>query len=195
MNSQPTFGQWLPVALMIGALAAVSVLLTAVLSGMPGLGFMGAVWVLFISWALWFAMGARYDRLLKGVLSTIGGVVFGYLTLVINTTVFTPLLGDAAGMFALPLTVFFVATTIVLLELTDKFEVGFAYFFAFAGYFAYLFGGFAPADTSNLMAAVYMSILLLVGFGFAIISSFLKEKILNVEHVPLHLRKTIFDKE
>jgi Protein of unknown function (DUF1097) len=193
MKTQPSFGQWLPVALMIGALAGLTVMITTAVSQMEGFGFIGAVWVIFISWALWFAMGARFDRLAKGVFSTIGGVVFGWLTLVAMVNVFTPLLGDAAGVWALPLTVFCVATTIVLLELTDLFEVGFAYFFSFAGYFAYVFG-FA-GETSQLMAAVHVSILLVIGFALGIVSSTLKNKILDAEAVPFHLRKTIFDKE
>ncbi len=193
MKTQPSFGQWLPVALMIGVLAGLTVLLTTKISQMNGLGFIGAVWVIFISWALWFAMGARFDRLAKGVLSTVGGVIFGWLTLVALVNVFTPLLGAAAGTWALPLTVFCVATIIVLLELTNLFEVGFAYFFGFAGYFAYVFG-FA-GETSQLMAAVQVSILLVIGFGIGILSSTLKNKILDAEAVPLHLRRTIFDKE
>lgn len=193
MKTQPSFTQWLPVALMIGLLAGLSVLLSSIVSQINGLGFVGAVWVVFISWALWFAMGARFDRLAKGFLSSIGGVIFGCLTLVLMANVFSPLLGEAAGMWALPITVFFVATAIVLLELTNLFEVGFAYFFGFAGYFAYFFG-FA-GGASQLTAVVHVSVLLMVGFGFGILSSFLKNKILDVEAVPFHLRKTIFDKE
>lgn len=195
MRTQPTFMQWLPVALMVGVLAAASVLLSSTVSATPGLEFMGAVWVLFISWALWFAMGAKYSRLAKGILSVVGGVVFGWLTLLLNTEVFTPLFGEAAGMWALPVTVFFAASSIVLLELTNLFEVGFAYFFGYAGYFAYIFGGFAPEGTSNLMAVAYFSVLLIVGFAFGIATTFLKNKILNAEGVPFNLQKTIFDKE
>jgi|GEM_PF-1632704 len=193
MNTQPSFIQWLPVALMVGVTAGASIFITSFLSQVSGLGFMGAVWAVFISWALWFAMGARYDRLAKGVLSTVGGVIFGYLTLLVNTNVFTPLLGDMAGTWALPLTVFLVATSIVLLELTNLFEVGFAYFFGFAAYFAYMFG--FSGDTTQLMGVVHVAILMLVGFGFGMLTSFLKDKILDVEQVPLYLRKTIFDKE
>jgi len=193
MNTQPSFGQWLPVAMMVGVLAGASVLLTSLVSQMNGLGFIGAVWVLFVSWALWFAMGARFDRLTKGVLSTIGGVVFGWLTLIVNVSVFTPLFGDAAGTWALPATVFCAATTIVLLELTDHLEVGFAYFFGYATYFAYVFG-FA-GETSLAMSVVHVSVLLVIGFAFGIASSTIKNKILDAENVPFHLRKTIFDKE
>ncbi len=193
MNSQPSFRKWLPVALMVGVLAGASVMLSSVVSQINSLGFMGAVWVVFISWALWFAMGARYDRLTKGVASSIGGVVFGWLTLIVNTSVFTPLFGDAAGMWALPVTVFCAATAIVLLELTDILEVGFAYFFGYAAYFAYVFG-FA-GDTPLLTSAIHVSILLVVGFVFGIVSSSLKNKILDAENVPFNLRKTIFDKE
>lgn len=193
MKTQPSFGKWLPVAMMVGAFAALSVVLTSLVSGIEGFAFAGAVWLVFISWALWFAMGARFDRLVKGVLSTIGGVIFGWLTLLVMSEVFTPLLGDAAGMWALPLTVFFAATSIVLLELTDLLEVGFAYFFGYAAYFAYVFG-FA-GETSWLVSIAHVSVMLLVGFGFGIATSTLKEKILDAEHVPFHLRKTIFDKD
>jgi len=193
MNTQPSFMQWLPVAAMVGVLAGASVMITSIFSQMEGLGFIGAVWVVFISWALWFAMGARFDRLAKGIFSTIGGVLFGWLTLIVNTAIFTPLFGDAAGMWALPVTVFFAATTIVLFELTSLFEVGFAYFFGFAAYFAYVFG-FA-GDTPLFTSVIHVSILLLIGYGFGILSSTVKDKILSAEQVPFHLRKTIFDKE
>lgn len=193
---QPSFKQYLPVAVMVGFLAAFSVFLTTMIAtNIPALAWVGSsVWVLFISWACWFAVGAKMSRFLKYILSLTGGVIFGWLTLYINTTIVAPLLGDAAAMWALPITVFLVATSIVLLELTEKFEIGYAYFFAFAGYFAFLFGGFGGASATPISGAVAFWILLMLGAGFAIVSSVLREKILDLMKVPADQRKTIFDR-
>lgn len=196
MKSQPSFKQWLPVAVLMGIFASASVLITSLIaSTIPSLAWVGAsVWVLFISWAVWFATGARLSRLHKCIFSLSGGVVFGWLTLFVNSSVIAPLLGNFAGLWALPVTVFFVAVAIVLLELTDWFEIGYAYFFAFASYFAFLFGGFV-AGVSPFTSAFYFWILLMAGLGLGILSSTLKNKLFIIERVPLDQRNTIFDKE
>lgn len=186
---QPSLGKWLPVSLMVGLLAALSVYLTGTLSS--SMAWFGAPWVLFISWGAWFSVGAKMRRLGKFIIALTGGVAFGWLTVFAYTGILQPLVGDP---WALPVTVFFVATTIVLLELTDWFELAFVYFFAYAGYFAYLFGGFAKAD-GILWPAIYCWILLMVGVAFALLNSSLKNLILGAEGVPPEQRTTVYDKE
>jgi hypothetical protein len=149
------------------------------------------VWGIFISWGLWFAGGAKMSRLHKYVLSLISGVFFGWLTLYIYMGYFIAWFGDP---WALPLTVVIIATTIIMLELTSWFEVGYAQFFAYAGYFAYVFGGFG-GEAGIFTQGIYFSVILMVGLGFGIATTFLKTKILNVERVPFDQRQTIYDKE
>ena len=169
---------------MVGVLAGISVYLTSVISASnPSLAWVGAPWVLFISWGAWFSIGAKMKRLGKMIIALTGGVL-------------SPILGEP---WALPATVFLIATTIVLLELTDWFEIAFVYFFSYAGYFAYLFGGFAGASinpiTNPYTPAVYCLILLMAGVVFALVNLFLKNAILGTENVPPERRTTVFDKE
>ena len=189
MKTQPSFGKFLPVAVMIGVAAALVVYLSVnVFASMYP--WAGAVWVIFISWALYFMAGAKVSRIPKYVLGLVGGVVFGLVTLMLMSNVFAPMV----GAYALPVTVFFVATAIVLLELTNLFELAPAYFFGYATYFAYVFNP-NLASTSNAMDVVYVSVLLLVGVLVGYITATLRAKILDMERVPFELRDTIFDKE
>jgi len=210
MNKQPTFGQWFPIALMVGVLAGLSVLFTQQVAAVEGYAWFGAVWVLFISWGFWFAGGAKWKRLPKYIIALGGGVVFGILTLVIWGYVSAFLESIAVGSSAiaglsLGITVFLAATTIVTLELTNWFEMAFGYFFAYAGYFAYVLGNAGGVSIFNESGAVitdavvtnagYYFILLMVGLGFAIINQVLKDMIFKIERVPFDQRNTIFDKE
>jgi len=91
-----------------------------------------------------------------------------------------------------------VAFLIVMLELTDWFELAPAYFFAFAGYFAYVFGGFAgtmASSTDYAMAMVPFFLLLMLGLGLGYITALLRKKILEKEGVYGQDQKTVFDKE
>ena len=91
--------------------------------------------------------------------------------------------------------VFIAGTAIVLLELTNWFELAPAYFFSFAGFFAYLFGGFA-GDAGMTFSSIGMYIgLLLVGTGLGIATIFLRKFWLDMMKVPEDQRQTIFDKE
>lgn len=179
-------------ALLVGVLAGLSVYLTIQI-GMsnPSWGWFAAPWVLFISWGAWFSIGAKMHRMTKFIAALTGGVVFGWLT-VIASSWFTAWFGAALG---LPLTVVAAATCIVLLELTSLFELAFIYFFTYAGYFAYVFGGFAGQGVDPLMNAVYFWVLLMLGVVFAVVNVYLKNMLFNVERVPLDQRNTLFDKE
>lgn len=189
-NIQPTFRKWLPVALLVGVLAGFSILLTLQLGAAYGV-WIAAPWVLFISWGGWFSLGAKLSRLSKYIIALTGGVVLGWLTLIVNG-ILTGIIGDVWG---LPVTVFLAATTIVLLELTNWFELAFVYFWSYATYFAYVFGGFAGPDVGILQNGVYVWILLMVGVTFAVVNVFLKNRLFSIERVPFDQRNTIFDKE
>lgn len=178
-----TITKFLPVSAMIGVLAALSIILTSALQVPP--------WPIFISWGLYFIAGAKPSRLHKEVLGLSGGIVFGYLTLAAApayTTVF-------GGTLGLPLTVFSAAFIIVLLELTDWFELAPAYFLSYAGYFAYVFGGFGGQGATPFNAIPLFWALIMVGLLFGYVSAYLRQKILEKEGVFGAAQETVFDKE
>lgn len=179
-----TVKQFLPVCLMIAVVAAIYVWVAQVLK-------VSALWVPFISWPLYFIAGAKPSRLHKQIIGLTGGMIFGFLTLVVVVP-FTKLFGATLG---LPLTVFVVAFLIILLELTDWFELAPAYFFAYAGYFAYVFGGFAGKEATYLSAMLPYWILLMVGLGLGYFTAMLRKKILETQGIYGEAQKTVFDKE
>ena len=191
MRTQPTFKQWLPVSLMVATAAAIVVYLsTGVFGAMYP--WAGAVWVIFISWGLYFMAGAKVSRMHKYIFGLTGGVVFGWLTIIVSG-ILTGILGST---FGLPATVFLAALLILFLELTDWFELAPAYFMAYATYFAFVFGGFAgPEEVSIFMQAIYVWVLLMAGILAGYITATLKTKIFNYEGVPMEFRNTVFDKE
>ena len=199
MNTQPTAAQWLPICMMIGVLAAFSVYLTQTLIAPSVPWFGGTVWALFITWGAWFSVGAKLKRLPKFCAAIIGGVVFGWITLYVAINLFGGMGLDLK--YALPLTVFFVATSIVMLELTDLFELAFVYFFTYASYFAYVFGNFDKQDpsmsnsTAWAVQGFHFLILLFLGLGFALFNVWAKNRMFDIEKVPMETRNTIYDKE
>ncbi|OGZ04746.1 MAG: hypothetical protein A2648_02805 [Candidatus Lloydbacteria bacterium RIFCSPHIGHO2_01_FULL_41_20] len=178
-----TFTKFLPVAILIGILAALSIILSS-WSGYP-------VWPVFISWGLYFVAGAKPSRIHKEVIGLTGGIIFGYLTLAVVPT-YTSLFGSFWG---LPLTVFTAAFLIVLLELTDWFELAPAYFLSYAGYFAYVFGNFAGTGATPAQAAIPFWGLTMVGLVFGYVSATLRKKILEKEGLFGSAQETVFDKE
>lgn len=190
MSIQPTFKQWLPVALMVALAAAIVVYLsTQVFASMYA--WTGAVWVIFISWGMYFMAGAKVSRMHKYILGLTGGVVLGWLTILLSN-VFTDLIG---GALALSVTVFIAAFLILMLELTDWFELAPAYFLAYATYFAYVSGGASGDEASFFTQGIYVWVLLMAGILAGFITATLKTKIFNYTDVPLHTRNTVFDKE
>lgn len=179
-----TFSKFFPVALMVALSAAVYVIAAQYLK-------VTALWVPFISWPLYFVVGSKFSRIHKQIIALTGGILFGYLTLL----AVGPISNIVGSNLGLPVTVFFVAFIIVMLELTDLFELAPAYFFSYAGYFAYLFGGFAGQGVSNAAAMVPYWILLMVGLGLAVITAFLRTNILNMFGVRGEAQVTVFDKE
>jgi len=177
-----TISKFIPVAITIGALAAFSILLSA-WAGYP-------VWPVFISWGLYFIAGAKPSRLYKEVIGLTGGILFGFATLW-AVPFFNDIFGSALG---LSLTVFTAAFLIVMLELTDWFELSPAYFISFAGYFAYVFGNFAPG-LSPAEAMVPFWFLVMIGLAFGYASATIRKKVLENQGVFGTSQKTIFDKD
>jgi len=179
-----TFGKFLPVASSVGLLAALWIAI--------GSAYALVLWVPFLSWALVFGAGAgKLSRVPKEIIGLVGGTIAGTLVVYLLPSS-SALLGDTLG---LPVLVFLAGTTIVLLELTNWFELAPAYFFSFAGFFAYLFGGFAGvAGMTPASIATYIA-LLFVGTGLGVITVFVRTFLLDLMKVPLDQRQTIFDKE
>lgn len=181
-----TFKKFIPVSLMIAAVAAIYILVAPYLK-------ISSLWVPFISWPLYFIAGAKPSRLHKEIFGLAGGIILGFLTILVSG-ILTPMLGG----YALAATVFIAAFIIVMLELTDWFELAPAYFFAFAGYFAYVFGGFAGVMSTSAdyaLAMVPFALLLLLGLGLGYITALLRKKILEKEGLYGKDQETVFDKE
>ena len=181
-----TFKKFIPVSLMIAAVAAIYILVAPYLK-------ISSLWVPFISWPLYFIAGAKPSRLHKEIFGLAGGIILGFLTILVSG-ILTPMLGG----YALAATVFIAAFIIVMLELTDWFELEPAYFFAFAGYFAYVFGGFAGVMSTSAdyaLAMVPFALLLLLGLGLGYITALLRKKILEKEGLYGKDQETVFDKE
>ncbi len=174
--------KFIPVAIMVGIVAAIFIIVGNKLSI--------ALWVPFISWALFFMAGAKYSRLPKEIIGLTGGLLFAVVLLWLLPA-FSNIFGASMGM---PVLVFLTAFSIVMLELTNWFELAPAYFFSFAGYFAFLFGGFAGSQMT-LSNIFNFWILLMVGLVLGIITQFLRDKILDLLKVPQEARQTVFDKE
>lgn len=177
------FTKFLPVAVMVGILAAIWIII--------GLKFSLVLWVPFLSWALFFGAGAgKFSRVPKEIIGLTGGLVAAAVLVYL-----LPMVSDIVGAnWGLPVLVFLAATIIVLLELTDWFELAPAYFYSFAGFFAFLFGGFMGSEM-NFSMILNFWLLLLIGAGFGVATGFLRIMILNVLGVPAEQQKTIFDKE
>lgn len=179
-----SFAKFFPVALMVGVVAGIWMIIS---------GKMGLVpWVPFLSWALFFGAGAgKFQRVPKEIIGLTGGVAAAVVLLY-----FLPVATNILGaMWGLPALVLLAATIIVLLELTNWMELAPAYFYSFAGFFAYLFGGFAGTTEMNFSLIFTFWILLLVGTGLGVLTGFLRGVILGMVGVPKEQRKTIFDKE
>lgn len=155
-----------------------------------------ALWVPFISWPMYFVYdpdATKLRRIPKEIVGLLGGIVFGYVTLWL-----APQIGNFSGAtWALPITVFLVAFTIVTLELTDTFELAPAYFFSYAGYFAYVFGGFAGPFSLDVAwrAIIPYGTLILIGLAIGLVTAYLRRVILQGEGLYGSAQKTVFDKE
>lgn len=179
-----TIGKFLPVAASVGLLAAFWVAIGSAKSLV--------LWVPFLSWALVFGAGAgKMSRIPKELIGLVGGTIAGALVVYL-LPIFSSFLGDT---LALPVLIFIAGTAIVLLELTNWFELAPAYFFSFAGFFAYLFGGFAGDAGMTVSSTLMYVALLFLGTGLGIVTILLRSFLLDMMKVPKDQRQTIFDKE
>lgn len=179
-----TIGKFFPVAASVGLLAALWVAI--------GSAYSLVLWVPFLSWALVFGAGAgKLNRVPKELIGLVGGTIAGALVIYLLPS-FKSFLGDT---LALPLLIFIAGTSIVLLELTNWFELAPAYFFSFAGWFAYLFGGFAGEAGMTVSSLTMYTALLFLGTGLGVATIFLRNFWLDMMKVPSDQRQTIFDKE
>lgn len=187
-----TFTKFLPVALMVAIIAALYVFVANWLMATYEWTWI-ALWVPFISWPLYFLVGAKpVSRIGKEVIGLTGGVFFGWLTL----AVLVPFANVFGSSLALPAIVFCVAFIILVLELTDWFELAPAYFFAYAAYFAYYFGGvggFYPDKAAQAMWPVW--VLLMVGLILGFLTATWRKKLLEKAGLYGPDQKTVFDKE
>lgn len=178
-----SFTKFFPVAVMVGILAAIWVIIGSKLALV--------LWVPFLSWALFFgAGGGKFNRVPKEIIGLTGGLAAAAILVY-----FLPVVSSFVGAsWGLPTLVFLAATIIVLLELTNWFELAPAYFYSFAGFFAFLFGGFMGSEMNFTMIFTFW-VLLLIGTGFGVATGFLRVVILNALGVSKEQQKTIFDKE
>ncbi len=176
--------KFIPVAIAVGVLAALWVGI--------GSSYKLVLWVPFLSWALVFGAGAgKLSRVPKEVIGLTGGLLAA-IVLLLLLPAFTQALG---AFWALPVLVFLATFIIVMLELTNWFELAPAYFYSFAGFFAYLFGGFAGSQEITTNGVLIYWMLLLVGTGFGVLTVLLRNFLLDLLKVPEDQRQTIFDKE
>lgn len=199
MYQQVSFAKFFPIALMVGVFA----FLLLWIGGMYGV----QAWVVFIAWAMWYAIGptlsVRKKRFVKNLIGGLGGVVYAIVFLLL-----IPTFSQFAGSFAVPVLAFLAGVTIILLELTDWFEVATSYFFTFAGFFAYAFGKFGVGDYGILFSGkigmidgyvadgLWYTAYLLIGLAIGFMTDFLRFQILKGEGLPDESQqRTIFDRE
>ncbi|MDP2873811.1 MAG: DUF1097 domain-containing protein, partial [bacterium] len=166
------FVQLLPVATAIALTAAIYVLTAQYFQ-------VNALWLPFISWALYFIVGGKPSFLPKEIAGLTGGMLFGYLTLLAVVPI-ASLVGEALSM---PIAVFLAAFSILLLELIDLFDMIPAHFFSYTSYFAYFFGGFGGEGATSLSIIPEFWILLMVGLGLGFFTAELRKKILGMQGV------------
>jgi len=186
-----SFTKFLPVSLIVGVLAAISVLGWQYFSDASRYPWL-QIWPVFIAWGLYFVAGAKIGRLHKEILGITGGIIFGYLTLVVAFS--SSVQNIFGGTWSLPVTVFVVATIIVLLELTDWFELAPVYFIAYAGYFAYVFGKFS-GGAGNVSDMFYFWVPMMIGLAFAVVTAVLRTRLLEAEGLYGSAQTTVYDKE
>ena len=166
------FVQLLPVAIAIASTAAIYVLVAQYFQ-------VNALWLPFISWALYFIVGGKPSFLPKEIAGLTGGMLFGYLTLF----AVVPIAGLVGETLSLPITVFLAAFFILMLELIDLFDMIPAYFFSYTSYFAYFFGGFGGEEATSFSIIPMFWILLMVGLGLGFFTAELRKKILDVRGI------------
>ena len=179
-----SIAKFAPVAVAVGILAGGWVAI--------GNAYSLVLWIPFLSWALVFGAGAgKFSRVPKEIVGLIGGTAAAVILVLLIPTA-TSIVG---GTLALPVLVFLAAFSIIMLELTDLFELAPAYFYSFAGFFAYLFGGFEGGVGITTGSVTMYIALLLVGTGLGLASVIVRSFLLDAMKVPKEQQQTVFDKE
>lgn len=164
------FSQLFPVAFAIALIASIYVLAAQYFQ-------ISAVWLPFISWALYFIVGGKPSYLSKEILCLTGGMIFAFVTLVMVG----PISGLVGKIFAMPVTVFIAAFLILILELFKPLDMIPAYFFSYTSFFAYYYGGFGGEGATPLGIMPLYWTLLMVGLGLGYFTSEIRNKILRMK--------------
>ena len=138
-----------------------------------------AIWLPYISWASYFLVGGKPSVLPKMIAGFTGGMLAGYVTIV----AVSPVSGFVGSSFALPFVVFCLTLFILLLELVKPIDMIPVYFFSYASFFAYFFGGFGGGDATPLSVLPLFWVLLMVGFGLGFLTAQLRKKILHMQGI------------
>jgi hypothetical protein len=162
------FIRLVPIAITTALTAAVYVLIAQYFQ-------VNALWLPFISWALYFIAGGKPSELPKEIAGLTNGMIFGYLTLI----AVAPISNLTGQTLAMPVTVFFAALFILLLEPIKLFSMIPAYFLSYTSYFAYYFGGFGGEKATSLNIMPMFWILLMVGLGLGFFTAEIRKKILH----------------
>ncbi len=104
-----------------------------------------------------------------------GGMFFVYLTILMVGPV-SSVIGTS---FALPFVVFCLTLFILLLELVKPIDMIPVYFFSYASFFAYFFGGFGGGDATPVSILPVFWVLLMVGLGLGFLTTQLRRNILR----------------
>ncbi len=202
MQQQVPFLKFLPVTINVGIFAFLWLWI--------GLTYALPLWIPFIGWSLWYVIGptlrVRKQRFSANCIGALGGIVYA-VAFILLVPWFLPMFGS----FTIPVLGFLAGMTIVLLELTRRFEVATSYFFTFAGYFAFAFAGTAfgaTADYGTIFSgnygpmfayfrdALFFAALILVGFGIGLVTDTMRFWILYIQGLKDESQqKTVFDKE
>ena len=199
---QVSFLKFLPVTINVGIFAFLWLWI--------GLKYELVLWVTFIGWSMWYVMGpslaVRRRRAAKNFVGAVGGVLYAIIFILL-----IPKLYPYFGGYTIPALGFLAGMTIVLLELTNWFEVATSYFFTFAGYFGFAFacaafgglgdyagifqGVYGPAG-GYIRDVIYFIAMIAIGFGIGFVTDTMRFWILYAEGLKDESQqKTIFDKE
>ena len=157
------FTKFLPVALIVAALAFLWMFISAEFEILP--------WVAFITWGGYFLTGANVRGGAHLVISFTLGVVFGMGIVLLGTELF-----PALGQWAFPAVVALAAFIILSLELVPWFDLAPGYFLGAAAFFA----AGATADLDTFVAVMVPGILgLILGF----VTAYLRKTVFKLEGV------------
>lgn len=138
-----------------------------------------AIWLPYISWASYFLVGGKPSVLPKMIAGFSGGMFAGYMTLLMVGPV-SSVIGTS---FAWSFVVFCLTLFILLLELVKPIDMIPVYFFSYASFFAYFFGGFGGGNATPLSVLPTFWVLLMVGLGLGFLTAQLRRKILRIQGI------------